>query len=659
MAFRGKGLFVLILVCLQWPLAAEVAMVAAASPEGITLLWQVSARYKNSELLLYRKRPDRRQRRLLTEKPLRRARTAEDLKKYLGPEDFKKLQPPGKNLPEAEIIKTILSDDSFIEIAGFYYPRLGEALAMRFFDRLVVRPKRYTYWLVAKTPQGERTLASVSVNSGRYPRVATPKKPAGSVENQSTFLNWPPVDDRNIIGYNIYRNRFEKGDYRKVNKVPLAFLNPEKGKSRVHFEDNTIKKNKTYWYYITAVHFSGLESKPSAKLRVRSITRPAPPEILKVSLRKDGKIILRWKTTSKAEIAFFEIYRSRKRDGKYKRINQLPVPANALSYEDEINDLGGSYWYRIKALNRMKSASDFSAAISCQLKRLIKPPGPLKLTATIVGDQIELRWQPIKDKLWKNYQIERASRLKGKFYTQKRIRKNIYRDKTAQPGETYYYRVAYNDNTGVLSEYSKVVNIRNIDRRPPIAPLDLLARQQQSHVILTWQPVTSPQLAGYQLQFRTNFDKKYKKLHKKLLNSSTASYRHRLWPGVQTVAYRIFGVSRQKIYSEKSAHFELIVKAPSMRPPRITLVQPTWYKKKKVLAIYWQKITHHNFIGYDLYRRAAGSASFRKVNLKTIDKENQVFFDTAANPDGYYSYYLVIKNANQKSRSQTINYDGR
>ena len=106
---------------------------------------------------------------LLTEKPLQRAVSAGDIRKRLG-EDLERMQTPsdkivrgGPRLSEEDIIKLIQSDSQYVYLASILYNSLADVLAVRYFDRLIVRPQKYTYRLVVRKGDKEITMATTTV----------------------------------------------------------------------------------------------------------------------------------------------------------------------------------------------------------------------------------------------------------------------------------------------------------------------------------------------------------------------------------------------------------------------------------------------------------------------------------------------------------------
>jgi hypothetical protein len=65
-------------------------------------------------------------------------------------------------------------------------------------------------------------------------------------------LNWSPSTDPNITGYNVYRGSISGGPYSQVNTESLV--------ASTLYTDATVTSGQTYYYVVTAVDSSGVES---------------------------------------------------------------------------------------------------------------------------------------------------------------------------------------------------------------------------------------------------------------------------------------------------------------------------------------------------------------------------------------------------------------
>ncbi|MGH9703414.1 MAG: choice-of-anchor D domain-containing protein, partial [Candidatus Acidiferrales bacterium] len=67
----------------------------------------------------------------------------------------------------------------------------------------------------------------------------------------AAVLNWTASTTRTVVGYNVYRGSTAGGPYTKLNSSSVADLT---------FTDSTVVPGQTYFYVLTAVDSSGIES---------------------------------------------------------------------------------------------------------------------------------------------------------------------------------------------------------------------------------------------------------------------------------------------------------------------------------------------------------------------------------------------------------------
>jgi len=79
-------------------------------------------------------------------------------------------------------------------------------------------------------------------------------------------LRWPETLSPDIEGYDVYRSDSENGSYIKVNPT-LVYEPVYDGDWYQHYEDKGLINGIAYWYRVTAVATSGVESSPSTAIR--------------------------------------------------------------------------------------------------------------------------------------------------------------------------------------------------------------------------------------------------------------------------------------------------------------------------------------------------------------------------------------------------------
>jgi fibronectin type 3 domain-containing protein len=110
--------------------------------------------------------------------------------------------------------------------------------------------------------------------SAETPDETPPLSPKGfgikSLSHDRVTLNWSTNTEIDISGYNIYRSMFEDVKFTKINSETIIDL---------EFTDSNLQEAEDYFYKLTALDLTGLESNFSKTVMVRTYYAPAPPEV--------------------------------------------------------------------------------------------------------------------------------------------------------------------------------------------------------------------------------------------------------------------------------------------------------------------------------------------------------------------------------------------
>ena len=162
---------------------------------------------------------------------------------------------------------------------------------------------------------------------------------AVSAGARSIKVSWQKVTGAD--GYQIWRSTKRNGSY---TKIKTAATNTSS------YTDKNLTNKKTYYYKVKAyrkVDGKDVESKFSTIAgRKAALSKPAG-----VTAKKAGKgaIKISWKKVAGAKK--YEIYRSAKSNGKYKKI--ATVKSNKLSYSNKKLTSGKKYYYKVKAVQKI------------------------------------------------------------------------------------------------------------------------------------------------------------------------------------------------------------------------------------------------------------------------------------------------------------------
>jgi fibronectin type 3 domain-containing protein len=80
--------------------------------------------------------------------------------------------------------------------------------------------------------------------------------PTPAPQAHSVAISWQPSASSGVISYNVYRSTVSGGPYARVGNVTSS-----------SFTDNNVKAGTTYFYVVTSLNGSQVESAVSAEIR--------------------------------------------------------------------------------------------------------------------------------------------------------------------------------------------------------------------------------------------------------------------------------------------------------------------------------------------------------------------------------------------------------
>jgi hypothetical protein len=173
-------------------------------------------------------------------------------------------------------------------------------------------------------------------------------------------LEWRQQRSSGLRGYNIYRST-DDSDYTLVSFT-----------SRFYFIDDSLHYDILYFYKISAVNYSGLESALTNPVSAMPVNRFAPriPTGFTINARNwpgSSSIYLAWNRNEETDIAGYNIYKNRSAEFNADSSTFFAsTPGN--EFEDtSVNELYELFYYRIKAVDKGGLESPSSVERSDQL----------------------------------------------------------------------------------------------------------------------------------------------------------------------------------------------------------------------------------------------------------------------------------------------------
>ena len=251
------------------------------------------------------------------------------------------------------------------------------------------------------------------------------------------YIKWTPVEG--AAKYEVYRSGSKNGTYKRLGTT-----------EKLNYTDKTASAGYIYFYKVKAVNAAGSKSGYSAV--VAGVCRCPKPVAVPDYLSSTGKPYIKWKAVTGA--AKYEVYRAASKDGKYAKV----AVTTKLNYTDKDAAVGQSYYYKIKAVSKVKTAANsaFSAAVKATC-HCAKPA--VKITTTSSGAP-KLTWNAVDGAA--KYEVYRATSKAGKYTRYDTTTKTSYTNTSAKAGTTYYYKIkaVSKKTTSANSSYSAVVSVR-------------------------------------------------------------------------------------------------------------------------------------------------------------------------------------------------------
>ncbi|MCP4583692.1 MAG: hypothetical protein GY839_18945, partial [candidate division Zixibacteria bacterium] len=268
--------------------------------------------------------------------------------------------------------------------------------------------------------------------------------PPGGITAKGTddgiLVKWRDNSEYDLRGYYLFRA--DKIDGKPVQVSPLL----SKDTTAFHDKDTHLSPKGSYWYYLTAVNFTGISSEYSEGVAATPaiIIEPEPP----LSFFGYQDVIgnrLFWNQPMDNTVNGYNIYRAIESDSLiWEKILEQPIFRNILKYTDTTAAIGTEYLYHIKSVNEKNVEGKPSHSI--KLNRFTPPPlPPGNVIVTKIENGLKVSWDPTLESKVKGYFVYRraagdtAIRLMNESLP---VTDFEFQDLTIKSGTRYFYSVS-------------------------------------------------------------------------------------------------------------------------------------------------------------------------------------------------------------------------
>ncbi len=417
--------------------------------------------------------------------------------------------------------------------------------------------------------------------------------------------------------------------------------------------DAPVKSGKNYTYRVVFLKFNGKESDKTGKLSVKAREiLPEPPTDIK-PIAGDKKVDIKWKYrkwTGKAKdfVVSFNIYRRRKGEKSFTRLNKTPIIRlnnGAMDFIDQWVKNGVTYEYGLTSVDLIGRESKMSPIVQVKPVDTTPPAPPLGLIVIDSHGRAVLRWNYSLELDAAGYNVYRNTRI-GEEYV--RVNKKmlpfsnpIFVDSTVQPGR-YFYAISAIDSSGNEGKKSNPMMVIIKDSMPPDPPENVKAVYKDKKIVITWSGARAKDLMGYYI-YRGTIKDRLPKINAKPLPVDARRFVDKGYgEGGFSSGYTYFvGVTSVDSSRNESKLMTIKVTIPDSEPPQ----PPTFLKVRN---------TPEGFIKLSFTGSPSLDVSYYRIyrgNSVIKELKSGFFIDSTVKTGATYHYSITaVDTAGNESR---------
>ena len=229
------------------------------------------------------------------------------------------------------------------------YSFLGSTANLNYTDSAANAGTTYYYKIKAGIVNGAKSASSAAI--AVTCRCARPVvKPSYVGASGKPYIYWSAVDGANR--YYVYRSTSKNGTYEYIGYT-----------AKTNYTDSKAVAGTTYYYKVKAISKVKSIANSALSTPVTITCRCAKP-VVKITLTQKGDPKLTWNAVTGA--SQYEVYRATSKNGTYTKM----FTTSNLSYTNTSAKAGTTYYYKVKAISKVKSVANsaFSTVVSIKAK---------------------------------------------------------------------------------------------------------------------------------------------------------------------------------------------------------------------------------------------------------------------------------------------------
>ncbi len=543
---------------------------------------------------------------------------------------------------------------SFISLMSITQYPVGILLGEVFFDNGVPEQTGMVQYRITLMRDGQESeYASIPpFNPFIYDAVPGVDSLWASPMDRSAVIYWerkPEFLSTGVVtAYNLYRSQSRIGPWERVNAttilpVSLRGENPENGEEDIQNHlDRFLENNQEYFYHVRALNSFGIESAPSAILRVvpGDSYPPRPPRGLHGEVF-GGAVRLNWEYENDEHILGFQIFKATDRRDEFEKVfplTELQLDAGIREYIDLEVEPGNAFYYFLRAVGQNGLISEPSDTLTYFYVDNLPPLPPQNVKAEADSLRILISWSPNTESDLLGYEIERAGdkSLQRRFLMNRQILTDtLFIDSFPVNNPTLYgYWVYALDRSMNRSRASEKVTARLKDITPPSAPFIHALIQQDGEIVLQWSQNPEADLHSYRI-YRAIEDSLRLRFHtgrrENMLLETIAN------PGVYY--YAVSAVDSSGNESKRSHVAWIEIKEGPPLPPPSGIAQRN---NAGHVELQWEQSSSAELAGYIIKRvESIGNVT---IDLAQLKAEENSFIDRTIPGQGDFHYLVYAFN---------------
>ena len=430
-----------------------------------------------------------------------------------------------------------------------------------------------------------------------------PVTPDAIFGNQTVTLIWDFKSQQSLFSSYILEKSSDGINYKKVTG---AVIYPMESKSSyVSYSDALEQNGVKYYYRIKGIDAFGIVSEPSKVVSGEGLNfLEYSPQITSKAALDDETVTIEWTfpTEGEVKITGFNVLQAPTESGNFLTVKQnVPVTTRKLVFKAK---LAPSNYFKIQAVAKQGGFKD-SYPMLVQPIDSIPPMPPIDLEGVIDSlGIVKLKWKKNTEPDFYGYKVFRGNSKNDEFtqLTTKVLLMNQFKDSinAKSLNKKVFYKLIALDQRYNESPFSKIVEIKKVDKIPPSSPIISDYILENDRVTIKFKQSQSEDVQKHILYRRKEKEKNWSVLFE-TSDKKVDSYDDTDLDGKTIYYYTI--VARDDSGNESEPSEPLTVDPiPTLTKPALKNFSSIVDRNSKSIELYWSS-KEKDIAEYQLYKK--------------------------------------------------------